>query len=706
MTADSPHENRLARETSPYLLQHKHNPVDWWPWGAEALAEAKSTGKPILLSVGYAACHWCHVMAHESFEDPATAAVMNELFVNIKVDREERPDIDQIYMTALHHLGQQGGWPLTMILTPDGEPVWGGTYFPNTARYGRPSFVDVLREIARLFRDEPHRVEQNRQALMARLAEKAQAEGRVSLGLAQLDRIAEQLTGAMDTLLGGLRGRPKFPQYSMLEFLWRADQRADRAQSPQDAALSRPTNVFFDLTELSLERMCEGGIYDHLGGGFSRYSVDERWLVPHFEKMLYDNAQLLELLALAYARTGHPLFRQRAIETVGWLEREMVTAEGAFCAALDADSEGEEGKFYVWSLAEIETLLPPDEAEFFAERYDVTTGGNFEGHNILNRLQRLDDFARARSGQRFALAPVDPEEEQRLAALRQVLLAARSHRIRPGLDEKVLADWNGLMIAALANAGVLLDQPRWLALAHRAFDFIAHAMTRGDRLGHSWRDGRLLYPGLASDFAAMIRAALALFEATGEHVFLDRAVAWQHALDRRYANPETGGYFLTADDAEGLIVRPASSHDDATPNPNGVAAQNLVRLAVLAGDDAWRERADILFDGLMPIAAANLFGHLSLLNALDLRLRAAEIVIVREGPHIDPLIVAAQHIPFNERILLRAASADALPLSHPAREKIAAAPVGAAFVCIGARCSLPVTETDRLTDAVRAISSS
>ena len=703
MTATTTHENRLARETSPYLLQHKHNPVDWWPWGPGALTEAKRTGKPILLSVGYAACHWCHVMAHESFEDPATAAVMNELFVNIKVDREERPDIDQIYMAALHHLGQQGGWPLTMILTPDGEPVWGGTYFPNTARYGRPSFTDLLREIARLFREEPHRVEHNRQALMARLAEKAQAEGRVSLSLVQLDRIGDQLTGAMDPLHGGLRGAPKFPQCSMLEFLWRAGQRADRSPLSGDGSSSQANNVFFDLTELSLERMCEGGIYDHLGGGFSRYSVDERWLVPHFEKMLYDNAQLLELLALAHARTGHPLFRQRAIETVGWIEREMLAPDGAFCASLDADSEAEEGKFYVWSLAEIDSLLPPDDARFLAERYDVTAEGNFEGHNILNRLRRLDDFARVRSGQRFALAPVNLEEEQRLGGLRQTLLAARARRVRPGLDDKVLADWNGLMIAALANAGVLLDQPRWLALARRAFDFIAGAMTRGDRLGHSWRDGRLLYPGLASDFAAMVRAALALFEATGERVFLDRAVAWQHAFDRHYVNPATGGYFLTADDAEGLIVRPESTHDDATPNPNGMAAQNLVRLVVLAGDDAWRERADILFDGLMPTAAANLFGHLSLLNALDLRLRAAEIVIVREGPHIDPFVVAVQQIPFNERIFFRATSADRLPSSHPAQEKIAAAPDGAAFVCVGERCSLPVTEPDQLAEAVRSM---
>ena len=557
MTTDTTHENRLARETSPYLLQHKNNPVDWWPWGPEALAEAKRSNKPILLSVGYAACHWCHVMAHESFEDAATAAVMNELFVNIKVDREERPDIDQIYMSALHHLGQQGGWPLTMILTPDGEPVWGGTYFPNTSRYGRPSFTDVLREIARLFREEPHRVEQNREALMARLAERAQGQGAVTLTLDQLDRIAGQLAGAMDTLHGGLRGAPKFPQCSMLEFLWRAGQRADRFQPAQDAPSSSPANVFFDLVELTLERLCEGGIYDHLGGGFSRYSVDERWLVPHFEKMLYDNAQLVELLALAYAQTGHSLFRQRASETVGWIEREMVTPGGAFSASLDADSEGEEGKFYVWSLAEVENLLPAHDFEFFAEAYDATRGGNFEGHNILNRLQRLDDFLRSRAGQRFALTPMRADEEQRLVALREVLLAARAGRVRPGLDDKVLTDWNGLMIAALANAGSMLDEPGWVALARRAFDFIARVMTHGDRLGHSWRNGRLLFPGLASDFAAMIRAALALFEATGEQAFLDRAVAWQHALDRHYANPENGGYFLTADDAEGLIVRPA-----------------------------------------------------------------------------------------------------------------------------------------------------
>ncbi len=673
---DRSHENRLAGETSPYLLQHKHNPVDWWPWGPPALAEAKRSGKPILLSVGYAACHWCHVMAHESFEDDGVAAVMNDLFVNIKVDREERPDIDQIYMSALHLIGEQGGWPLTMFLTPDGEPVWGGTYFPKAARYGRPAFVEVLREVARLFREEPDRIDQSRRSLIGRLAERARPEGCVVIGRAELDGIARRFASLIDRTSGGLQGAPKFPQCSILELLWRAGQRTGEAS-------------FFDLVELSLDRMCQGGIYDHLGGGFSRYSVDAQWLVPHFEKMLYDNAQLLELLALAFARSGNELFRARAAETVGWLEHEMTTAEGAFCASLDADSEGEEGKFYVWSLDELMRLLGPEDAVFFADAYDATAEGNFEGHNILNRLKDLPrSMGRSNS------------DEERLAGLRQKLLDARAQRVRPGLDDKVLADWNGLMIAALANAGSLLDEPSWVAMAARAFAFIARAMTRGDRLGHSWRDGRLLFPGLASDFAAMIRAALALNEATGEPAYLDQALAWQRALDRHYADPHTG-YLLTADDAEGLVVRPNSTMDDATPNPSAVAAQNLVRFAVLAGDDQWRGAADRLFDGLLPVAAQNLFGHAALLNALDLRLRAAEIVIV--GAKADPLVKAALRLPFLDRIVLRAPSADALPAAHPARDKIAAASAGAAFVCVAERCSLPVTQAEKLGEAVEEI---
>jgi len=672
MTASSAQQNRLAQASSPYLLQHAHNPVDWWQWGPEALAHAREHNKPILLSVGYAACHWCHVMAHESFEDDETARVMNELFVNIKVDREERPDIDQIYMQALHLLGEQGGWPLTMFLTPKAEPVWGGTYFPKETRFGRPAFKDILREVARLFREEPNKIEQNRAALLGRLADKARPAGKVTIGLDELTAMAQQVGNTFDSVNGGLRGAPKFPQPQLLELLWRAGLRTGDVR-------------FFEVVEHALERMSEGGIYDHLGGGFSRYSVDEKWLVPHFEKMLYDNAQLLDLLALASARGGKhaALFAQRARETVGWLKREMTTKEGAFSASLDADSEGEEGKFYVWGKNEIIEMIGPEAGEFFAHHYDVTDEGNFEGHNILNRLHKTE------RGER---------EEQQLAHLRDVLLNAREGRVRPGLDDKVLADWNGLMIAALVNAGVLLDEPDWIAMAKRAFDFIAREMVKGDRLGHSWREGKLLYPGLASDFAAMTRAALALYEATGEAGYLERAKVWQAALDAHYADAETGGYYLTADDAEGLVLRPHSTSDDATPNHNAVAAGNLVRLAVLAGDDAYRSKADRLTNNILSAAGNNLFGHIALLNALDLRLRAAEIVITGDAPD---MVNAALKQPYPERIVLRASSG--LSASHPAQEKMKAASGPAAFVCVGERCSLPVTSAHALAEAVRAM---
>jgi uncharacterized protein YyaL (SSP411 family) len=676
MILSASRSNRLAGATSPYLLQHRHNPVDWWQWGPEALAHAKADNKPILLSVGYAACHWCHVMAHESFEDAATAAVMNELFVNIKVDREERPDIDQIYMNALHLLGEQGGWPLTMFLTPNAEPVWGGTYFPKDARYGRPAFVDVLREVARLFRDEPDKIERNRAALLSRLAVRARPAGKVTISLGDLDAAAAQLGNAFDSVNGGLRGAPKFPQCAMLEMLWRAGTRTGDTR-------------FHDTVTLTLEHICEGGIYDHLGGGFSRYSVDERWLVPHFEKMLYDNAQLLELLALAWQRSGNPLFRQRAQETVGWLGREMTTGQGAFAASLDADSEGEEGKFYVWSMAEISAVLGPDALNFAAE-YDVSPDGNFDGHNILNRLSHLP------RSKGFHAAAGDGAAK--ISTLRGKLLKERENRVRPGLDDKVLADWNGLMIASLVNAGTVFGEPAWIGMAERAFAFIVGAMTDGDRLGHSWREGHLLRPGLASGYAAMIRAALALYEASGAHGYLETALTWQRALEAHYLDPATGGYFLTADDAEGLLLRPHSTLDDATPNPNAVAAANLVRLTVFSGDDQWRTRADRLFDGVLPVAASNLFGHVALLNALDIRLRAAEIVCT--GPDAERFAQAALTLPFLDRIVLRATSAAELSAAHPAREKIKAAPASAAFVCIGERCSLPVTDPAAIAAAV------
>lgn len=661
--------NRLAAETSPYLLQHKHNPVDWWPWGPEALTEAQRTNRPILLSIGYAACHWCHVMAHESFEDDEVAAVMNELFVCIKVDREERPDIDQIYMSALHHLGEQGGWPLTMFLSPDGSPFWGGTYFPKLPDFGRPAFTDVLQSVAQVFRDQPDKIARNRDTLIARLSERATSKNPANLGVTELNNAAALIARSTDPVNGGLQGAPKFPQCSVLEFLWRAGARTN-------------DDRFFAATTLTLTRMSQGGIYDHLGGGYARYSVDDRWLVPHFEKMLYDNAQILDLLALDYARSKNPLYRERAIETVDWLRREMLTAGSGFASSLDADSEGEEGKFYVWSLKEVEEVLGADDAADFATRYDMTARGNFEGRNIPNRLKSID---------------MANDDIAHMRALREKLLAHRESRVHPGLDDKVLADWNGLMIAALVHAACVFDKPDWLQIAHAAFEFVQNTMRRGDRLGHSWREDRLLVPALASDYATMVRAALALFEATGDNAFLQQALRWQSTLDTHYADVQYGGYYLTADDAEGLIMRPHSTADDAIPNHDGLIAQNLVRLAALTGDTKWRDRIDDLFVALLPGATEKGFGQLSLMNALDLRLTGAEIVVVGEGAQADALLSAARKLPHATSIVLHAPRADTLPPDHPARAKIAAVTQSAAFICRGQSCSLPLTHPDALS---------
>src|SRR5712671_1931022 len=454
--------NRLGEETSPYLLQHKDNPVQWQPWGPDALSAAKAEDKPILLSVGYAACHWCHVMAHESFEKPEIAALMNDLFVNIKVDREERPDLDAIYMNALHLMGEQGGWPLTMFLTPDGEPFWGGTYLPPEPRWGRPSFPQVLTSIANAYRDKREDVTKNVAALRDGLRRLEQPEPGEDIAPELFDSIAERLLREVDPLNGGIGTAPKFPQCGVFELLWRAWKRT-RQEPYRDAVLR------------SLTTIGQGGIYDHLGGGYARYATDARWLVPHFEKMLYDNAELVSLLTLVWQETRDPLYATRVAETIGWLEREMTGPEGGFFSSLDADSEHEEGKFYVWSEAEIDQVLGKH-AAVFKRFYDVSAEGNWEEKNILNRLRHP------------ALA--DAETEAELAWCRELLFKTREPRVRPGLDDKVLADWNGLMIAALAEAGLAFERPECIALAERAFAFIQKEMTGGDgRLRHSWRAG-------------------------------------------------------------------------------------------------------------------------------------------------------------------------------------------------------------------------
>ncbi len=679
--------NRLAGETSPYLLQHADNPVAWQPWDEAAFAAARAENKPVLLSVGYAACHWCHVMAHESFENPEIARVMNRHFVNIKVDREERPDVDQIYQQALALMNQQGGWPLTMFLTPEGAPFWGGTYFPPDARWGRPGFAEILERIAQVYRDNPQDVAKNVTALSEALGKLARPEPGGPVPLEATQQAAQRLARQIDPFHGGLGDAPKFPQPAILKLLWQAWLRSGGAPFRQGV-------------ELTLLHMCQGGIYDHLGGGFARYATDDAWLVPHFEKMLYDNAQLLDLLTWAAQDASAPwkraLFRQRAEETVAWMLREMLAPVqpggatcGAFAATYDADSEGQEGRFYVWSAAEVAEVLG-DDAPLFATWYDVTPGGNWDGHNILNRLDHLE--------------PGDAATEARLADARARLFARRRDRVWPAWDDKVLADWNGLAIAALARAAPVFAAPDWLAAAERAFAFVVGEMQRDGRLRHAWRHGRLRHPAMLDDYAFMIEAALALFEATGKRGYLAQAEAWVGLLDRHYWDAEGGGYFLTADDTERLVVRPKHAHDNATPAGNGVMVQNLARLWHLTGETQYRARAEATvaaFSGELQ----RIFSALSsLLLGNELLQDAQQLVVVGdfEDPKMQELLAARWEVSAATLVLLPLAPGAELPPRHPAHGKGLVDGQPAAYLCRGPRCSLPLTEPQALKEALWA----
>ncbi len=669
--------NALDAETSPYLLQHKDNPVHWQAWAPETLAIAKREGKPVLLSIGYAACHWCHVMAHESFEDESIAAVMNQLFVNIKVDREERPDIDQIYQTALALLGQHGGWPLTMFLTPDGVPFWGGTYFPPEARYGRPGFVDVLRRIREVYDTDHATVDKNATALRQAMDQLAAAPETPAPTVTNdtLDQIAVRLAREIDPINGGIGGAPKFPQAYVLELIWRSYLRTGD-QTMRDPVL------------LTLNKMCQGGIYDHLGGGFARYATDDAWLVPHFEKMLYDNAQLIDLLCLAWQQTGDQLYADRVRETVEWVLREMIAEGGGFAATLDADSEGEEGKFYVWQEAEIDGLLGPD-STMFKSFYDVTAAGNWEGKVILNRTARAQ--------------PGSAEEEAALARLRGVLLQARAARVRPGWDDKVLADWNGLMIAAVTTAAMLFAEIAWLEAAQAAFTFVRDEMAPDGRLRHAARHGKARHTALLDDYANMARAALALHEATGRPDYLDQARDWCRVLDQHYWDAARGGYYFTADDAEALIMRSRNANDNAVPSGNGIMLGVLARLWHLTGDPAYRQRADRLVDAFAGELTRNFFPLASFLNAFDLLCNALQVVIIgdRGEPATTAMIRAVYAASAPNRILAVIEPGTELPITHPARGKAQLDGKPTAYVCRGTTCSLPVADTEALTTEIR-----
>ncbi|MBU0725682.1 MAG: thioredoxin domain-containing protein [Alphaproteobacteria bacterium] len=670
--------NQLARETSPYLLQHQDNPVHWQPWGKAALDRAKAENKPILLSVGYAACHWCHVMAHESFEDEATATLMNRLFVNIKVDREERPDIDHIYQSALAMLGEQGGWPLTMFLTPDGEPFWGGTYFPSEARYGRPSFASVLEAIAEAHAKDPERVQRNVQGLREGLAHLSKPVPGEGLPIPVIDQIAEQLLVSMDKVHGGFGQAPKFPQPGILMLLWRA-------------YLRRGEERFRRAVTLTLDRMCQGGIYDHLGGGFARYSTDAEWLAPHFEKMLYDNAQMIEVLTHAWQETGRPLYRQRIEETIDWLQREMVTAEGGFASTLDADSEGEEGRFYVWSEAEIDAVLADfsrEEREAFKQAYDVTPGGNWEEKTILHR-NRQPELGNGRL-------------ESLLAKARLALLERRDTRVRPGWDDKVLADWNGLMIRALARAAFAFNRPEWLRMAATAFEFVATRMVETGRLRHSWRQDTLKHPATLEDYANMIAAALTLHQITTERRFLDQAKRWLGTLETHYADP-SGGYFATADDTDDVILRAKNAHDNATPSGNGTMLGNLVTLSLLTGDPAHEQKAQRLLKAFSGEVTRNFFPLAGLINAAEFLQRPIQLVVAGPSEQISTQALrhAAAATSLPDLVYQQIPMTAALPPSHPASAKKPKDGRSAGYLCIGPVCSLPFTDPASLSEALR-----
>jgi uncharacterized protein len=564
--------NRLAHETSPYLLQHQNNPVDWYPWGPEALARAQTEQKPIFLSIGYSACHWCHVMEHESFENPRIAELMNQHYINIKVDREERPDLDAIYMQAVQLLTRRGGWPMSVFLTPDLQPFFGGTYWPPAGRMGMPGFDQVLLAVNEAWTHRRKQALEQAAEITQYLQQTSEPETSAGELSAELILTAAQvLERNLDHQHGGFGGAPKFPHPMDLRLLLRA-----HARQPRPATLQAVT--------LTLDKMLYGGIYDQLGGGFHRYSVDERWLVPHFEKMLYDNAQLTCVYVEAFQVTGNPEYARCVRETCDYVLRELTDSQGAFYSTEDADSEGEEGKFYVWTTSELVALLGEERARTFGSVYDVQPGGNFEGHSILNLPRSIAQYA--------ALYELDVTQlAQELAECRAILFQARAKRIRPGLDDKVLVNWNGLMIEGLALAGSVLDEPRYLAAAEKAARFLWQTMRQTDgRLLHSWRGGVAKLAGYLDDYTAFANGLISLFEASGNSEYLAWAMSLCDQVLQHFADPN-GGFFFTADDHEELLYRHKDLQDNAVPSGNSLAANAFIRLATLTGRTEYREAA-------------------------------------------------------------------------------------------------------------------
>jgi hypothetical protein len=667
--------NRLAGETSPYLQQHANNPVDWYPWGPEALEFAKAANRPILLSIGYSACHWCHVMAHESFEDADVAAVMNRLFVNVKVDREERPDLDQIYQTAHQMLAQRpGGWPLTMFLTPDGTPFFGGTYFPKEARYNLPGFPELCAHIAGIYTSRQHDVA--RQNLSLREAfermQPANAAHHSDFSRAPIDAALAQLLRSVDRRHGGFGGAPKFPHPAEIGFCLREHARSGNASALEAAAIT-------------LDEMAKGGIFDHLGGGFCRYSVDAAWTIPHFEKMLYDNGPLLRLYADAWLVTHNPRFAEVAAATAGWVMREMQSPEGAYYSSLDADSEHVEGKFYVWTPDEARALLNAEEYAVAAAHYGLDAGANFEHAYWHLRVTRELQEVAVQCGRTIA------ECKTRLDSARAKLLAARERRVHPGRDDKVLTSWNALMIEGMARAANVFGRADWLASAARAVDFIQSRMWRDERLHATYKDGRAHLNAYLDDYAFLLKALLELLQAEYRSGWLAFAEDVAEALLDGFEDRAVGGFFFTRHDHERLIHRPRPGFDNATPSGNAVAAFALQRLALLTGEtrySAAAERTLALFWDSIGSA-----GCCTMLTALDEWLVPPRTVILA-GPPADceawRMRLAQRHDPRTMVLAVGRAGELPPPLAKPQGGSVNA------WICEGVTCLMPVTELDAL----------
>jgi uncharacterized protein YyaL (SSP411 family) len=673
--------NALADETSPYLLQHADNPVDWHPWGPEALERARREDRPILVSVGYSACHWCHVMAHESFEDPETAALMNEHFVNVKVDREERPDLDKIYQLSHQLLMQRGGgWPLTIFLAPDDlAPFFAGTYFPREARYGMPSFGDVLVGVARIYLEQRERIREQNASLMRSLADLEPDPGQTdSISPAPVEASIAALRQSFDGEHGGFGGAPKFPHPTNLELLLRVD--AGRGEAGEMAVQS-------------LRSMLGGGIYDQLGGGFCRYSVDARWEIPHFEKMLYDNGPLLGLLAEAHLATGDPLFAIAARETGAWVMRDMCSPEGGYYATLDADSEGEEGKFYVWTPEETAALLAPEVHAAVAARFGLDAPPNFEGSAWHLRVARdLDEVARETGADRASV-------EARLREGRATLLAARERRVWPGRDEKILTAWNALMIKGMAGAARMLGEPALLESAERALEFVRRTLWRDGRLFACHTDGQTRLAAYLDDYAFLADAILALLENRFDRKDLDLAMALADALLEHFEDRERGGFFFTADDHEQLMHRPKPFMDDALPAGNAVAATVLGRLGHLVGDSRYLEAAQRTLSAAWEAVTRHPFAHNGLLLAAREYLAPPEVIVLRgSGPELERWRSrCARGFAPDRRVYPVPSEAGDLPGALADR-----APRGpvVAYLCRGHQCEAPITEFAALEQAL------